>query len=110
MCVRPAIAAGNPANGLASAVAVHLLETYVLLEVDVPAASGRLRAFVAGRGDLIESGASDRSSSNHDGATRFLIRLPRRDVGRLREIVACEEGASLREASAMQRGRDPDYL
>jgi len=101
---------GHGRDGLASAVAVHLLETYVLLEVDVPAASGRLRAFVAGRGDLIESGASDRSSSNHDGATRFLIRLPRRDVGRLREIVACEEGASLREASAMQRGRDPDYL
>jgi GTP-binding protein HflX len=76
---------GKGLDDLAERVERAILETYVLLEVGVPISSGRLRAFISDRGDIIES-------ASEDGFDNIRLRLPRSDLGRLREIAAAEKG------------------
>jgi len=75
---------GDGLDDLAERVERYLLDTFVLLEVGVPVSSGRLRAFIADRGDVLES-------VSHDGFESMRLRLPRSELGRLREIAASEK-------------------
>lgn len=100
---------GEGRDGLTSAVERCLLETYALLELEVPVSSGRLRAFVANRGDLLEKSDCNESTDDPEGVTRYVIRLPRCELGKLKEIASCE-GAVVRETCSSRSEPGRDYL
>jgi len=76
---------GEGLDELAGMVAGHLKRGYITLEVAFPISSGRLRAFLADKGDMLDV-------TTGDGIETARVRLPRHHLGRIRELAAAEEG------------------
>jgi GTP-binding protein HflX len=75
---------GEGLTDLADTVGEALLATYAEVEVEMPAASGKLQAFLAGVGDVIVS-------RQQNGRFYTTVRVPPFMLGRLQELVSDQD-------------------
>ena len=91
-------ATGQGLDELTALVSRHQLDTFALLSATVPAAAGRLRAFIAEHGSVL-------TSVSRDSVETITFRLPRWNLGQLRRIAVVENGV-LEEEPAREHWTD----
>jgi len=77
---------GAGLDELTARISQFLAKTYACLEARFSIASGRLRAFIADKAEVLDR-------TTHDSIEEVRFRLPRYELGRLHEIAAAEEAA-----------------
>ncbi len=82
---------GEGLDELTDRISQYLVKTYACLEARLSIASGRLRAFIADRSEILDT-------TTHDSVDQIRFRLPRYELGRLHEIAAAEN-ADIRESA-----------